>query len=61
MYVPVIEEAECTGCKECAKICPKMVFETEDSEIIIANPIYCTGCESCSAVCPTRAIEIQEV
>jgi Pyruvate/2-oxoacid:ferredoxin oxidoreductase delta subunit len=61
MFLPVIKEDKCTGCRECARICPKMVLDVEDEEIKVSDAYYCTGCESCSVVCPHRAIEVKEI
>jgi indolepyruvate ferredoxin oxidoreductase, alpha subunit len=61
MFIPVIDDDKCDNCKACAKICPKIVFESDDESVQVANPIFCTGCESCSAVCPKNALKIQDM
>jgi len=61
MFLPVIKDDECTNCLECAKICPKNVFDREQDEVTVSDPSLCTGCESCSAVCPQKAIRVEEI
>ncbi|MBI5571440.1 MAG: 4Fe-4S binding protein [Desulfomonile tiedjei] len=61
MFWPVIKENECTNCRACQRICPKMVFDLEDRKVTVAMPTYCTGCESCSEVCPLKAIDVREI
>jgi NAD-dependent dihydropyrimidine dehydrogenase PreA subunit len=60
MFRPTIEEDRCTKCRECEKICPKKVFESDDSEVKVYDPIKCTGCESCVVVCPMKALKVEE-
>ena len=60
MFMPVIDEKECTRCRKCANICPKAVFDVTKKELEVSNPAYCTGCESCTAVCPEAALKIEE-
>jgi len=61
MYLPVKKDEKCTCCRACARICPKNVFEEDDEELRVCNPLRCTGCESCSAVCPVEAIKVEEI
>ncbi len=61
MFIPSINDDKCSNCKECSKICPKMVLESEKDCIKVNNPIFCTGCEACCAVCPNSAIKVEEV
>lgn len=61
MFFPVIKEEKCNLCKECCRICPKMVLEEKGQDVCISNATLCTGCESCSAVCPREAIEVREI
>ncbi len=61
MFIPVIKDDKCTNCKACSRICPKLVFRDEDSEVRVSDPSCCTGCESCTAVCSYGAIKVEEV
>lgn len=61
MFMPVINEKDCSRCRECAKICPKAVFDSDEEQVTVSNPKYCTGCESCTAVCPNAALKIEEM
>jgi NAD-dependent dihydropyrimidine dehydrogenase PreA subunit len=60
MYRPVIREDKCTNCRACERICPKGVFDPDEADVSVGNPIRCTGCESCTAVCPMNAITVEE-
>lgn len=61
MFLPVVDEKECTNCRACERICPKNVFDSDEETLCVANACYCTGCESCSAVCPKNALRVEEV
>ena len=61
MYMPVIEDERCTRCRACAHICPKGVFDEDEDDLRVNDPVYCTGCESCTAVCPIAAIKVEEL
>lgn len=61
MFLPVIKEDKCTGCKACCRICPKLVLDETHEDVRVCNAALCTGCESCLAVCPEEAIEVQEI
>ena len=61
MFLPVVDEKECTNCRECEKICPKNVFDPDEKMPRVSNACYCTGCESCSAVCPKNALKVEEI
>jgi NAD-dependent dihydropyrimidine dehydrogenase PreA subunit len=61
MYIPVIRDDECTNCRACERICPKLVFGKDKKEVCVADPSKCTGCGSCCAVCLVKAIEVKEM
>ncbi|MCW4021082.1 MAG: DNA-directed RNA polymerase subunit D [Candidatus Bathyarchaeota archaeon] len=52
-YMPIIEidSANCDGCGDCVKMCPRQVFEKNENEISVANLIECTLCEDCVEAC----------
>jgi Fe-S-cluster-containing hydrogenase component 2 len=46
---------ECSGCGECATICPVEAVRMEDGVPII-DCDWCIGCGVCATVCPTDAV-----
>ena len=65
--VAVVNEALCTGCLTCVRVCPFSVPQIK-SEIIGVGNIYgaayietsiCQGCGSCAADCPAHAIQLK--
>jgi heterodisulfide reductase subunit A-like polyferredoxin len=64
--VAVVDEAKCTGCLTCVRICPFGVPKikanlTGVGSIMGAAYIeaaICQGCGSCVAECPARAIQL---
>lgn len=55
-YVPRVDSGSCTGCMQCAAICPAGAIGSA-SEIRIAMT-DCVGCGLCQSVCPVSAIEL---
>jgi ferredoxin len=60
MYNVVIDAEKCTGCEECANICPNEVFTMVDAKSTPGNG-ECEFCESCLGACPSGAITITEL
>ena len=54
-FHPVINEAKCTGCKTCARVCPMSNIAVEEKAHIGDN---CTICLACVHVCPQQAISV---
>ena len=54
--VPKIME-NCTGCGDCAKICPVKCIEIVDKKAVIKEKA-CIRCYCCHEFCPMKAIEI---
>ncbi len=50
-YYPIITiddaKASSEDMVECAKVCPKRVFEVEDGKLVVKNPLDCNICMSC--------------
>jgi H+/Na+-translocating ferredoxin:NAD+ oxidoreductase subunit B len=46
---------ECTGCGECATICPVDAVEMSDG-VPVVDREWCIGCGVCATVCPTDAV-----
>lgn len=72
--LPVVDKELCTGCGQCAAICPKKVIEMIpiDAHVTVACnshdkgaiarkycPTACIGCGLCKKQCPYEAIQIK--
>lgn len=49
------DSEECTGCGECATICPVEAVKMID-DVPVIDRDWCIGCGVCSTVCPTDAV-----
>lgn len=52
--VPVVDEAKCTGCRQCAEVCEFHAIAVLKKPLIF--PELCHGCGGCALVCPEGAI-----
>jgi len=55
-----VDEASCTVCGQCARICPVDYLAVEDGRLRIdsANPLGCITCGHCMMVCPGDSIRV---
>lgn len=51
-----IDPNACTGCEECADICPKEAIEGKNGYIHMIDEFECDKCGKCIAVCEEEAI-----
>lgn len=56
-WIPVVDEAACTGCKKCAEACPNGAIKMLE-EVAQIDRDYCEGCRTCYYVCPAGAISL---
>jgi heterodisulfide reductase subunit A-like polyferredoxin len=64
--VAVVDEALCTGCLTCVRVCPFGVPQIQANLTGVGNimgaayiePAVCQGCGSCAAACPALAIQL---
>ena len=64
--VAVVDDAKCTGCLTCVRICPFGVPKIKANLTGVGNIIgaayieaaVCQGCGSCVAECPAQAIQL---
>jgi Fe-S-cluster-containing hydrogenase component 2 len=61
MYMVNVDNEKCTGCEECANICPNEIFSMADEKSSPDSSIECDYCESCLGVCEGDAITITEM
>jgi len=54
VFMPVVDEQRCTGCKICWFYCPEAAIEMVDG-IAKINYDYCKGCGICANECPVNA------
>ena len=63
-------EMTCTGCSQCAEVCPygAITYEekeyrlgggkTEKRRVAVVNPAVCQGCGCCTVTCPSGAMDL---
>jgi heterodisulfide reductase subunit A-like polyferredoxin len=64
--VAVVDEARCTGCLTCLRVCPFDVPRIYTDLVGVGNIMgaayidnaICQGCGSCAAACPAHAIQL---
>ena len=49
------DSEECTGCGECATICPVEAVQMSDG-VPVTDREWCIGCGVCATVCPSHAV-----
>jgi uncharacterized Fe-S center protein len=54
---PIIEEAECTACKQCIKYCASEAIHLNEKKKAQINYDKCVGCGQCIAVCQFEAAQ----
>jgi len=57
----------CKGCRICFNVCPRGVFEVEETadrdgyqKVRVAREESCTGCMLCEFLCPDMALEVKK-
>ena len=58
MPVPVLDEARCDGCGECARVCQFKAIACL-AGTVITFPELCHGCGGCLLACPQKALTEQ--
>ena len=58
VFMPVVDEQRCTGCKICWFYCPEAAIKMVDG-IAKINYDYCKGCGICANECPVNAIKME--
>ncbi len=56
--LPLLNETLCTGCGDCAPICPTDCLEMIGPLPWLPRPADCVSCSLCVLVCPAGALEL---
>jgi ferredoxin len=56
-FLRTTDEGLCTGCGECADICPVQAVKL-DGGLPVVDEAWCIGCGVCAKVCATGAVQI---
>ncbi|HVO37300.1 MAG TPA: CoB--CoM heterodisulfide reductase iron-sulfur subunit A family protein [Candidatus Acidoferrum sp.] len=54
-----VDEALCTGCGTCVKLCPYNAIQKDEQGVARVNDVLCKGCGVCAASCPEKAITMR--
>lgn len=66
-FIAQVDQAECTGCGQCASVCPVDAIGLEspdhssekDVQLALVNEKMCLGCGVCVRNCPTGALGLE--
>lgn len=60
-YVAKVNPEECTGCRECMRICQfgAVTYSASNKKAVI-DQMWCYGCGVCRSVCKKNAIRLEE-
>lgn len=56
-----VNEANCTGCTRCFKVCPTDAIVGAARQIHAVVSDACIGCEKCVNVCPTECLQMHPI
>lgn len=54
-----LDEATCTGCGMCPRVCPHGVLELSDGKARIVQRDLCMECGACARNCPVEALSVK--
>lgn len=52
-----INKEKCTGCGECAELCPVEALSIENNTVSV-NDEECIDCGACESICPANALSL---
>jgi NAD-dependent dihydropyrimidine dehydrogenase PreA subunit len=56
--IELVVQSRCTGCGDCARVCPTNVFEIVDRKPVIARQQACQTCFLCELYCSADALYV---
>ena len=56
--LPEINLEACTGCGECAVVCPTDALAMAEGKAVMAHPERCIYDGDCEPICPVTAIQL---
>ena len=59
--LPLLDEARCTGCGDCVRVCPADCLEMAGPLPWLPRPADCVRCALCCHVCPADALRLAQV
>lgn len=59
--LPVLNVTRCTGCGDCASVCPSACLEMAGATPWLPRPRDCVACIACELACPANAIAMSEL
>lgn len=59
--LPLLNESRCTGCGDCAFVCPTACLEMSGPLPWLPRPNDCVSCSLCAVICPVDAIRMAAV
>lgn len=57
--LPVLKATRCTGCGDCATVCPADCIAMNGVLPWLPRPADCIACTACVLVCPSDALSMQ--
>jgi formate hydrogenlyase subunit 6/NADH:ubiquinone oxidoreductase subunit I len=58
--LPALRESRCTGCGDCAAVCPADCLAMAGPVPWLPRPADCVACTACVLVCPADALRMIE-
>ncbi len=56
--LPLLDEALCTGCSDCVRVCPTNCLDIAGPVPWLPRPLDCVRCGLCVLVCPAAALTL---